>query len=318
MSYKIFLDGGAGTTGLQIADRLAACNNIEILVLGEEERKQTAARKAAMAEADITILCLPDEAAIEAVQMAAELQGNIRRDIRLIDASSAHRIHADFVYGFAEMTKTQAEKIANARYVSNPGCYPTGFIALARPLIEAGLLAPETRLTAPSVSGCSGGGKAMIARYEAGDAPAFGTYGLSLAHKHLPEMQKHSGLKDKPVFLPSVGQFAQGMLVNIPLHQAQFAKAVSADDILKCYQAAYQDAPLISVMDASALDAHNFLVAEKLAGRDIMELCVFANAEASQFVLTARLDNLGKGAAGAAVQNMNLMLGIDSVSGLQL
>jgi N-acetyl-gamma-glutamyl-phosphate reductase len=314
MSSKIFLDGGAGTTGLQIADRLAARNDIEILVLGAEERKQSAARKAAMAEADITISCLPDEAAIEAVQIAAELKG----DIRLIDASSAHRIHADFVYGFAEMTKTQAEKIANARYVSNPGCYPTGFIALVRPLIEAGLLAPETRLTAPSVSGYSGGGKAMIARYEAGDAPAFGTYGLSLAHKHLPEMQHHSGLKDKPVFLPSVGQFAQGMLVNIPLHQAQFTQAVGTDDILKCYQSAYQDAPLVSVMDASALDAHNFLVAEKLAGRDNMELCVFANAEASQFVLTARLDNLGKGAAGAAVQNMNLMLGVDSLSGLQL
>ena len=314
MAYKIFLDGGAGTTGLQIADRLAARTDIHLLVLGDAERKQAAARFAAMAEADITILCLPDEAAIEAVQMAAELPG----DIRLIDASSAHRVHPDFVYGFAEMSAGQAAKIANARKLSNPGCYPTGFIALARPLIEAGLIAPDTGLSAPSVSGYSGGGKAMIARYEAGEAPAYGTYGLSLSHKHLPEMQAHSGLRDRPVFLPSVGQFAQGMLVNIPLHQSQFARPVATEDIIAAYQRAYAGMPLISVRGANGLDEHNFLVAEALAGRDSMELFVFADKAASQFVLTARLDNLGKGAAGAAVQNMNIMLGTDMLSGLQL
>ncbi len=314
MSYKIFLDGGAGTTGLQIADRLTSRTDISLLVLDDATRKDKQARKAAMTEADITILCLPDDAAIEATVMATQLS----RDIRLIDASSAHRVHPDFVYGFAEMAAGQADKIANARLVSNPGCYPTSFVALVRPLIEAGLLAPEAFLVVACVSGYSGGGRAMIERYEAGDAPAYGAYGLKLAHKHLPEMKVHSGLVDAPVFLPSVGQFAQGMLVNIPLHQAQFPKAVRVADLTACYRGAYGDSALIKVCDADGLDKHNFLVAEALAGRDNMEIFVFANASESQFVLTARTDNLGKGAAGAAVQNMNLMLGVDMLNGLQL
>ena len=314
MAYKIFLDGGAGTTGLQIADRLASRTDISLLVLDDATRKDKQARKAAMTEADISILCLPDAAAIEATAMAAELG----KDVRLIDASSAHRVHPDFVYGFAEMATGQADKIANARLVSNPGCYPTSFVALVRPLIDAGLLAPEAFLTAACVSGYSGGGRTMIERYEAGDAPAFGIYGLTLAHKHLPEMKVHSGLVDAPVFLPSVGQFPQGMLVNIPLHQAQFSKAVSAADLTSCYRGAYGDSALIKVGDAGGLDKHNFLVAEALAGRDNMEIFVFADASESHFVLTARTDNLGKGAAGAAVQNMNLMLGVDMLSGLQV
>ena len=318
MAYKIFLDGGAGTTGLQIADRLASRTDISLLVLDDATRKDKQARKAAMTEADISILCLPDAAAIEATAMAAELG----KDVRLIDASSAHRVHPDFVYGFAEMATGQADKIANARLVSNPGCYPTSFVALVRPLIDAGLLAPEALLAAACVSGCSGGGRTMIERYEAGDAPgdapAFGIYGLTLAHKHLPEMKVHSGLVDAPVFLPSVGQFPQGMLVNIPLHQAQFSKAVSAADLTSCYRGAYGVSALIKVGDAGGLDKHNFLVAEALAGRDNMEIFVFADASESHFVLTARTDNLGKGAAGAAVQNMNLMLGVDMLSGLQV
>ncbi|MBL6604509.1 MAG: N-acetyl-gamma-glutamyl-phosphate reductase [Alphaproteobacteria bacterium] len=314
MAFKIFLDGGAGTTGLQIADRLASRADISLLVLDDTTRKDKEARKAAMAEADISILCLPDAAAIEAAAMAAELAC----DVRLIDASSAHRVHPDFVYGFAEMAAGQADKIANAHLVSNPGCYPTSFVALVRPLIQAGLLAPEAGLAAACVSGYSGGGRTMIERYEAGEAPAFGTYGLTLGHKHLPEMKVHSGLVDTPVFLPSVGQFAQGMLVNIPLHQAQFSKTVSAADLTACYRAAYGDSALIKICDETGLDAHNFLVAEALAGRDNMELFVFADASESHFVLTARTDNLGKGAAGAAVQNMNLMLGVDMLSGLQV
>jgi N-acetyl-gamma-glutamyl-phosphate reductase len=318
MAYKIFLDGGAGTTGLQIADRLASRTDISLLVLDDATRKDKQARQAAMTEADISILCLPDAAAIEATAMAAELG----KDVRLIDASSAHRVHPDFVYGFAEMATGQADKIANARLVSNPGCYPTSFVALVRPLIDAGLLAPEALLAAACVSGYSGGGRTMIERYEAGDAPgdapAFGIYGLTLAHKHLPEMKVHSGLVDAPVFLPSVGQFPQGMLVNIPLHQAQFSKAVSAADLTSCYRGAYGDSALIKVGDAGGLDKHNFLVAEALAGRDNMEIFVFADASESHFVLTARTDNLGKGAAGAAVQNMNLMLGVDMLSGLQV
>lgn len=314
MTNKIFIDGAAGTTGLQIADRLASRSDITLLILSEADRKDKQARMAAMAEADITILCLPDDAAIEAVAMADEMG----TDIRLIDASSAHRVHKDFTYGFGEMEAGQTQQIAHANRVSNPGCYPTGFIALARPLVRSGLLAAQTGLSAGCVSGYSGGGKAMIARYEAGDAPSFGTYGLSLSHKHLPEMKIHSGLQDTPVFLPSVGTFAQGMLVNIPLHQAQFTKPVSASELVACYQKAYQDAPLISVMDSSALDDHGFLSADALAGRDNMQLFVFADPQDSHFVLTARLDNLGKGAAGAAVQNMNIMLGADMLTGLNL
>jgi len=312
--YKIFIDGAAGTTGLQIAERLTGQAELELVTLKGEARKHSEARKQAMADADITILCLPDEAAIEAVAMARELGP----ETRLIDASSAHRIDPEFTYGFAELSPEHSQRIADSALVSNPGCYPTGFISLVKPLIDAGILHPDTGLSAACVSGYSGGGKAMIARYEAGDASAFGTYGLSLSHKHLPEMRQHTGLTHSPVFLPSVGQFAQGMLVNIPLHQAQFAKNVSAQDLWACYTAAYAGMKLISVEQENGLDRYGFLAAEALAGTDRMQIFVFNDPENEHFVLTARLDNLGKGAAGAAVQNLNLMLGIDEMRGLNL
>ncbi len=313
-THKIFIDGAAGTTGLQVADRLASRDDIDLLILDDEARKDKSARLSAMQAADITILCLPDDAAKEAVLMADSTQSKVR----LIDASTAHRVDPKFVYGFAEMAADQADQIARSDRISNPGCYPTGFIALVRPLVKAGLIAPSAGLVAACVSGYSGGGKSMITRYEDGQAPAFGNYGLSLQHKHLPEMKCYSGLEKAPVFLPSVGQFAQGMLVNILLHRDQFAQKITSQSITECYQKAYDNMPLISVSPENMLDDFGFLVAEALAQRDLMELMVFANSDESQFVLTARLDNLGKGASGAAVQNMNIMLGLEPLTSLNI
>jgi N-acetyl-gamma-glutamyl-phosphate reductase len=310
MAYSIFIDGAAGTTGLQVHGRLQKRTELSVHVLDEQQRKDADARAKAMADADLTILCLPDEAAIQAVQMAKA------SGARLIDASSAHRIAADFTYGFAEMTPEHKDAIRSAQLVSNPGCYPTGFLGLIAPLRQAGLLSSSVHLSAVCVSGYSGGGKTMIARYEGKGEPAFAAYGLHLSHKHLPEMKQHACLDHAPIFLPSVGGFAQGMLVNIPLHQEQFTCAVQADDIRSVFVDHYSSADLVSLGTETSLTEFGFLSADPLAGTDRLELFVFANAENSQFVLTARLDNLGKGAAGAAVQNMNLMLGLEPVSGL--
>ena len=312
MTYSVFIDGAAGTTGLQVHDRLQARAELSVHVLDDQQRKDTAARAQAMAKADVTILCLPDEAALQAAEMA---KGS---GSRLIDASTAHRVDPAFTYGFAELTKNQQKEIHNAQLVSNPGCYPTGFLGLVAPLRQAGLLPASARLSAVCVSGYSGGGKAMIARYEQNGEPAFATYGLSLSHKHLPEMKHHASLDYAPVFLPSVGDFAQGMLVNIPLHQDQFSGSVRAADIRSVLADHYQAAPLVSVGTETLLSEYGFLSAEPLAGTDRLELFVFASPDEAQFVLTARLDNLGKGAAGAAVQNMNIMLGLDPLAGLQL
>ena len=312
MTYSVFIDGAAGTTGLQVHDRLQARADISVCLLDEAQRKDISARAAAMADADVTILCLPDEAALQAAEQA-RASGS-----RLIDASTAHRVDPAFAYGFAELSAGQQDAIHNAQFVSNPGCYPTGFLGLVAPLRQAGLLAPSVQLSAICVSGYSGGGKAMIARYETEDEPAFAAYGLSLSHKHLPEMKQHAGLDHAPVFLPSVGDFAQGMLVNIPLHGDQFAQSVTADDIRSVLADHYQTAALVSVGSDAALTQHGFLSADGVAGTDRLELFVFARPDNSQFVLTARLDNLGKGAAGAAVQNMNIMLGLDPLAGLQL
>lgn len=312
MTYSVFIDGAAGTTGLQVHDRLQTRAELSVHVLDEQQRKNADARADAMADADVTILCLPDEAAVQAAEMA-RISGS-----RLIDASTAHRVDPDFVYGFAEIDSGRQEAIRQAQFVSNPGCYPTGFLGLVAPLRQAGLLAASVQLSAVCVSGYSGGGKAMIARYEAQDEPAFAAYGLALSHKHLPEMKQHAGLDKAPVFLPSVGGFAQGMLVNIPLHQDQFTRFVQAAELRSVLADHYQNAPLVSVGSDSLLTAHGFLSADPLAGTDRLELFVFARPDDSQFVLTARLDNLGKGAAGAAVQNMNIMLGLDPLAGLQL
>ncbi len=310
MTYSVFIDGGAGTTGLQVFDRLQKRTELSVNVLDDQQRKDANARAKAMADADVTILCLPDEAAIQAAQLAKDAGA------RLIDASSAHRTAPDFTYGFAEMTQGQQDAIRSAQLVSNPGCYPTGFLGLIAPLRQAGFLSSSVNLSAICVSGYSGGGKTMIARYEGKREPAFAAYGLRLSHKHLPEMKQHAGLDYAPIFLPSVGDFAQGMLVNIPLHQDQFAFAVQAEDIRSVFAEHYLSADLVSVGTESSLTEFGFLSADPLAGTDRLELFVFANAENSQFVLTARLDNLGKGAAGAAVQNMNLMLGLEPLAGL--
>ena len=310
MAYSVFIDGAAGTTGLQVHDRLQTRAELSVHVLDHRQRKDADARAKAMVDADVTILCLPDEAAIQAVQIA-KTSGS-----RVIDASSAHRVAPDFTYGFAEMTSGQQDAIRSAQFVSNPGCYPTGFLGLIVPLRQAGFLSPLVHLSAVCVSGYSGGGKTMIARYEGKGETAFATYGLHLAHKHLPEMKQHAGLDHAPVFLPSVGDFAQGMLVNIPLHQEQFAHAVRADDIRSVFVDHYSSADLVSVCTEKSLTEFGFLSADYLSGTDRLELFVFANADNSQFMLTARLDNLGKGAAGAAVQNMNLMLGLEPLVGL--
>lgn len=311
-TYQIFIDGAAGTTGLQVQSRLEAQPDLKLIVLDESERKDSAKRRDAMAAADVTILCLPDDAAIEATRFAKTSSA------RLIDASTAHRIDPEFTYGFAELLADGENQIADAQFVSNPGCYPTGFLALVRPLIEAGWLSADTILHVPSVSGYSGGGKAMIADYEAGNAPAYGSYGLSLAHKHLPEMRVHSGLIHSPVFLPSVGNFAQGMLVNVMLDNRTLNTAVTPADITELYQMRYQSDRLISVGSEAGLTSAGFLAADALAGTDRLELFVFADALNERLVLTARLDNLGKGASGAAVQNLNLMLGRDMLAGLSV
>ncbi len=311
--FSIFIDGGAGTTGLQVKDRLLARPELSVMILDDDLRKNDAARKTAMHDADVTILCLPDNAALQAAEMSTGTNA------RLIDASTAHRVAPNWIYGFAELTEYQAETIANAARVSNPGCYPTGFLALVRPLVEAGIIAPEMALTIPSVSGYSGGGNALIAAYENTNcALPYGTYGLTLQHKHLPEMTQHAQLTTPPIFMPSVGNFPQGMLVSVPFHAASLQTSVSAAALTDILQQRYASSPLISVAPDAPLTAAGFLAADHLAASDRMELFVFADETSSQFVLTARLDNLGKGAAGAAVQNMNLMLGLNPYEGLNL
>ena len=310
--YHIFIDGAAGTTGLQVQNRLESLSGLSLIILNEQDRKDEKKRFEAMADADVTVLCLPDDAALTATAMACRLNA------RIIDASTAHRTAADFSYGFPELWPDGQEKIANAQNVSNPGCYPTGFLALVKPLIDKNLLSADKCLHVSAVSGYTGGGKAMIAAYEAGTAPVFGTYGLTLSHKHLPEMQQHSGLHQPPLFLPSVGNFAQGMLVNIMLDKAQFENSITATQLVELYSETYSADRLISVGKADDLTANGFLAADGLAGTDRLELFVFSDTQTDRIILTARLDNLGKGASGAAVQNLNLMLGRDMLEGLNL
>ena len=224
MTYSIFIDGAAGTTGLQVADRLARHPGVDARALSDEERKDNAARQQMMAASDLTILCLPDVAAREATAMAAQTNA------RLIDASSAHRTHADWVYGFAELIAGQRDAIADASRISNPGCYPTGFLALTRPLVDAGIVPRDALLSVPAVSGFSGGGNGMIAQQADGALPVFGSYGVTLAHKHLPEMLAYAGLDNAPIFMPAVADFYSGMLVNLPLHSAQLTKSVTGQD----------------------------------------------------------------------------------------
>jgi N-acetyl-gamma-glutamyl-phosphate reductase len=304
----VFIDGEAGTTGLEIRRRMAAVTGLEVVSIAADKRKDIEARRALMQQADLVVLCLPDEAAREAVALADALGGKAPK---IVDASTAHRVASGWVYGFAEMAPGQAAAIKGAARASNPGCYPTGAIALIRPLVEAGLLPPDYPITVNAVSGYSGGGRSMIEAYEKGDAPAFELYGLGLEHKHLPELQHYAKLSRRPIFVPSVGNYRQGMLVSVPLHLDTLPGKPSAADLEAALTARYAGARLVKVVPAAdASSKGGRLDALALNETDVMELRVFANARHHQAVLVARLDNLGKGASGAAVQNIGLMLGV--------
>jgi N-acetyl-gamma-glutamyl-phosphate reductase len=300
----VFIDGEAGTTGLGIAQRLAAHAGVAVRSIAPERRKDPAARREIMAEVDLVVLCLPDAAAKESVALADSL-GN--KGPRIVDASTAHRTAPGWVYGFPEMAAGQADAVRAARRVSNPGCYPTGAIALIRPLVEAGLLPSDWPVTVNAVSGYSGGGKSMIEAYEARTAPDFELYGLGLEHKHLPELQLHGKLARRPIFVPSVGDFRQGMLVSVPLHLDALPAKPKAADLDAVLRKHYAGSRLVAV---ETPDASGKLEPQALNGTDKLELRVYGNETHRQAVLVARLDNLGKGASGAAVQNIELMLGI--------
>ncbi len=305
---SIFIDGEAGTTGLEIRRRVAGVAGLAVKSVASEKRKDEAARLAIMRQVDLVVLCLPDEAAKEAVALIDTLG---EAAPKIVDASTAHRVAAGWVYGFPEMDAGQAQAVRKARRVSNPGCYPTAAIALIRPLVEAGLLPADYPVTIDAVSGYSGGGRSMIEAYEAGTAPSFELYGLGFEHKHLPELQHYAKLTRRPIFVPSVGNYRQGMLVSVPLHLDTLPGKPKARDLEAVLRSHYAGAKLVKVVsagDAAAKDKR--LEPEALNGTDLLELRVFASARHPQAVLVARLDNLGKGASGAAVQNIGLMLGV--------
>ncbi len=307
--FKVFIDGQEGTTGLQLAERLQGRRDIEVLRIEESLRKDEAERAKLMNRADLVFLCLPDEAAIRAVKLITDDK------TRVIDASTAHRVAPGWAYGFPELSPAHRAAVASGTRIANPGCYATGFLSIVYPLVSLGLISPDAHLTCHAVSGYSGAGKKGIAQYENPDrAEAFKSprlYGLGLAHKHMPEMRKVSGLEKPPLFNPLICDFYAGMSVSVPLWAAQFEKRVTPASLKDALSAFYEDSKLISVLDAPE---DGFLPANLLTGTNRLNLYAFGNGE--QITLTAVLDNLGKGASGAAVQNMNIALGLDEYAGL--
>ncbi|HAT2605963.1 TPA: N-acetyl-gamma-glutamyl-phosphate reductase [Kluyvera intermedia] len=305
---NVFIDGEQGTTGLQIHDRLRGRADITLMTLPVSQRKHTRLRAEMLNSCDIAILCLPDEAAREAVAMVKNPH------VRVIDASSAHRVTPGWTYGFPEMSADQPDRIRASTRITNPGCYPTGAIGLLLPLVNAGLLPADYPLSVHAVSGYSGGGRAAIAQYEgeqADAAPAFQVYGLALRHKHVPEMTRYAGFSVPPVFMPAYGGYRQGIVVSVPLQQRLLTKNASAYAIHACLTEHYRHSKHVRVRPGMTAGDADRINPERLNGTNDMELGVFANPENGQILLTAVFDNLGKGASGAAVQNLNLLIGAD-------
>jgi N-acetyl-gamma-glutamyl-phosphate reductase len=315
MVAKVFIDGAAGTTGLEIRERLVGRSEFSLVRLADADRKDAHARAAALNDADVVILCLPDEAARDAVALIEN------PSVRVIDASSAHRVAPGWVYGFPEMESGQYEKIGAAKRVSNPGCYPTGFLALVRPLIRAGLIPANWPLSVNAVSGYSGGGKSMIEEFEDASSPRYvktvvRTYALTLAHKHVPEMKVHAGLDHPPIFSPDVGRYYRGMIVDVPLPLWALPSKPATIDVHRVLADAYKGRPLVEVAALTDVLTTPTLDAEMLNHTNGMKLFVFGDDMRGQARLVAVLDNLGKGASGAAVQNLNIMLGLPETAGL--
>ena len=315
---NVFIDGQAGTTGLRIRERLAARGDVTLMEIPESSRKDPEVRRRYLNEADVVILCLPDDAAREAMRLISS------PNVRVLDASTAHRVAGGWVYGLPELDEHQRGKIREAARVSNPGCYPSGFVLLVRPLVDAGIVSRGAHLSCHAVSGYSGGGRRLIERYEEREAgcPAslwpVRPYALGLDHKHLPEMSRYSGIDRTPVFSPMVGHFAQGMLTMVPLHTDTLGEGATAETVHDCLDARYRDEPCVQVFPLGAEDALDagFLDPAAANGTDRIELFVYGHD--ARIMLVARLDNLGKGASGAAVQNLNVMTGADERSGLVL